>query len=473
MPSLSIIRAALSNFQGLGAISCFTLAASISRGDESLPPLPEPSSADVGEELPAPSALTPLTPEQELPNSLDTMEDPPPPETLLPPAITPTEPPESLLIDPLVEISNPLEPSYSGLNELTETPPEEHFFYRIHTKLTFDDNIFLSEDNTESDTLLRFRARAMWESGRRGRSTHWLSAYAEPSYVKFLDNDNLDSFDFRLGALYEFEKGETTINTNLTFDSNSNVDRFTSQRFEKDQTIFLTRAKHRWSNKSTLEIQLRFSHTANEQFSDVTDLGGRISTLYRITDKTDIGPFLGIKHSQSENNPSFYSIRGGAHLKYEATDKINLEAFAGIEYRDFESGRSSTHDPSFSLKAKYEKSDKLSQELTLAHRSFAAFNVNSAGYRATTLDYRAIFEVSSKIRINSNIGYEYDDYFETGLQDASLPTIHYLYAGLGLTYDWTPQHSASMNYRYRNSDSSEPNRDFSNHLLELNFSYQF
>lgn len=439
--------------------------------DPSLPaPLPEIP--------PAPSALTPIYPQQVnlIPLELTNESFQTPGEPLLPPALTPAPLPDEALTNPLVEVSNiKAEPALGSdsLTEITESPKEDHFHYHIRTKASFDNNLFLTEDNTLSDTLLRVSARATWESGRRGRSTHWLSAYAEPSYVKFLENDDLDNFDYRLGSLYEFERGDTTINATLTYDSNSDVDRFTSQRFEQNRTSLIARGNHRWSGKTILDAELLVSHTTNDQFSDVTSYGGRVSTLYHVTDKTNIGPFLGIKRSESDENPSFYSLRTGAHLKYDFTDKINLEAFGGIEYRDFESGRPASLDPSFSFRAKFEKSDKLSHELTLAHRSYASFNINSAGYRATTLDYRAVFKPSSKIRINGNLGYEYDDYFNTGLQDADLPTIKYFYAGLGLAYDWTNQHSASLGYRYRASDSTEPNRDFSSHLLEFNLGYKF
>ncbi len=363
----------------------------------------------------------------------------------------------------------PYEPADSSV----PAEPSDGFHYSLMTSASYDDNLFLSENNPVDDLKLLINPIVGWKNALPYTTRHWLSFTYSPTAQEYLDNSDLSAILQQGSAQYRLSMPRLIVDAKLSYLETSEADRFVGSFIDRSNVSLLSKATYAYSEKINVEGDLAYSRNTNGRFSDTTDYSFRISGLYRSSPKILLGPFIQIGQAEVQDSPDQLFIKTGARAIYDLSGKISVEAWGGIDHRTFSSGGLSVTEPSATLKAIYQQSEKIRHTLDVSYLLYSSFNISSAGYRAAALTYGVVYDYSDRIIFRGGIAYERDEYYTTSGSNSVEPEISFVAASLGYSYRFLENATTDLQYRFRTSDSSLIGGDFNNNEITLSLLYNF
>ena len=383
------------------------------------------------------------------------------------------------------DLNNQINPSPAPANELLPngqtTVVEElsqklwRLTFTVGTGLFYDDNIFISSNSKQPDTVFTLDAGGDFELGDyRDQTNDFLIAkYLVTGYL-YTRHTNEDSADQYALIQGQYRFSNFTFQTNLVYQYLNQPDRFvgtiTSRHFIDGNFGLL----YDVSPKTQLHAGFEQITSLYQTFLDSFEYIGRFGADYLITPKIKLGleGVVGSLH-QEGSAPSFY---GQARLRvaYAYTGKLTFRASVGEEVRHYSANHEVKGTPVFSLGADYHLFVDTVVSLT-AYRQVAASPLTAGDdFTATGVDVTLSQKFLDRFTGTVVVGYENDKYNSTGNNTANAARIdNYVYAGPTLTYTFKKWLTASVYYQFSRTASNTAGVSFTDNRIGDQISITF
>jgi hypothetical protein len=424
--------------------------------------LPEPFASNTYQDESL-SALTPLTPEP-----IDFGSD-----VIDALAASPLGP----VTDPNVDSMPPLdEPEMEAI----EVPKEaENNIWRIRpyikTGVTYDDNIFITNQNRTADIIYNVDGGFGFELGdyRDLYENYLLLEYLASGFF-FSNHPAQNSLDQSYSLLAQYRITQLAIQLESKFQSLNGADRqvgaFTSRMLFFNALRFV----YTHSEKTDLEFEINQSTSRYpEQLSSYTT-EVQLAFDYEILPKVRIGPEAIVGINQVEDSPDRLYQTLNARLNYQIAEKLNLKASGGIQVNEYTSGGEPMRIlPVFSVGSEYQLSPKTSLSVTAYRNLQASPSLAGQDFIATGAELGITQQFNQKISLSLTAGYENDTYVANSASVQASRVDNFCFLRPEVSYNFMKYLNANFSYEYRsNASTLQQDSWFDNQVnfeLSLNF----
>jgi hypothetical protein len=424
--------------------------------------LPEPFASNTYQDESL-SALTPLTPEP-----IDFGSD-----VIDALAASPLGP----VTDPNVDSMPPLdEPEMEAI----EVPKEaENNIWRIRpyikTGVTYDDNIFITNQNRTADIIYNVDGGFGFELGdyRDLYENYLLLEYLASGFF-FSNHPAQNSLDQSYSLLAQYRITQLAIQLESKFQSLNGADRqvgaFTSRMLFFNALRFV----YTHSEKTDLEFEINQSTSRYpEQLSSYTT-EVQLAFDYEILPKVRIGPEAIVGINQVEDSPNRLYQTLNARLNYQIAEKLNLKASGGIQVNEYTSGGEPMRIlPVFSVGSEYQLSPKTSLSVTAYRNLQASPSLAGQDFIATGAELGITQQFNQKISLSLTAGYENDTYVANSASVQASRVDNFCFLRPEVSYNFMRYLNANFSYEYRsNASTLQQDSWFDNQVnfeLSLNF----
>lgn len=378
----------------------------------------------------------------------------------------------------------------------------------IHPRFTagmrYDDNIYITRNNPQSDVIYSIFPAAQFIAGDRQSMAEFrvdnrdllnLSPLAFittpsenwPGHLLTLDygpranwythasrNDGVDQF-LTLNTLFPFARLILGVRQTYTYQNTQVIE---ANRLTP-QTTFNTAitSAYQLSARTSIQVNLRrdsISYQAANllgsadyrndnwfgyQFSELLNLGG--------------GATFGYVDVQNDTSQTYQQIMGRA--LYQLAEKVAVDASAGLEFRQFSTDTSGTLEPVFSLTGTYRWRPTTSFRLN-AHRWDQASVSSGYNYLMTGFSGGVNQQFLQRYSVDLSGGwdtYAYSSYTGVPQSIASRNDNNYWSVRLAFEFRFNPFLKASAYYRYAQQNYQTGNNGFTDNQIGLSATYGF
>ncbi len=357
-------------------------------------------------------------------------------------------------------------------------------YFNGSATIRYSDNLFLRDDQKESDTVFIFSPGLELAMGKRGAEFTGNIRFQEDIDL-YLEQDGIDNTKANLFANGRYDTGVFKFDAGLSF---REMDQATQDLIggqlqgklvEREVTSAYGYAEYTFSQLLSFGAGLRFDHTffqtyerrgnPNGIFSDYSVYTVPVDLFWKYSEKLDFSVgyqyrLTDISHSiDTEDN--FYNIG----IRGEITPKITGRIQAGYTNRTYDLPAGlplDDEEDSLTLVAglNYQFSPKLNFGLT-ALRDFGTSG-GGTSIEQTSISINGNYEMGRFWYASARFSYRNADYNGYDREDDTYDI------GLNLSYRANEFVSLSAGYIYMKNDSSE-NYDFSNNVVQLSASLRY
>jgi hypothetical protein len=356
-------------------------------------------------------------------------------------------------------------------SEEAETPRRFNYTLSVSVRGVYDDNIFVSSFNRQSDFY--FSIEPIITIGLGGDSSQGASGLSltyRPGLFLFIDHSDENTIQhlIRLQGLHNFGRLTVSLSQDVQIldgadlnslsdptGHNANID--VSQRTKHN--IFATLVSDTYDLTGKLFLSNSFGLTIDDyesSFIGSQNISGNLFLNYNYSEKLVIGlGGTGGYNTVDEGSPDQTYEQANLRISYGATGKISLSGSVGAEFRQFANDSSGSHiSPVFELNASYKPFDGTSISLSGDRRIQNSASLSGQDYTTTNFHLTLNQRFLRRFALGLAVGYERSQYFSTiqGLTATRDDDYYYVQPTVDATIMrwWT----AGLYYTYRKSSSS-------------------
>ena len=358
------------------------------------------------------------------------------------------------------------------------------FLFSVTTGVEYNDNIYLSQTNTQSDVIIRpqFNVNAIWPVTQ----LNTLRLDLGFGYSFYLDHPNsntngvtlapgsqlsFDIFvqDFRINLHNRFSLQQDPV-TELQVSNTANYG-----RFENTGGVSVL-----WDlNKAVLTFgydHYTYVSTANEfSYLDRNAEMLNFSAYFALSSTTGAGLETAAVYSYYSqdflNNSVAFSI--GPFVETQLTNYLKLRAAVGYQLIDFDSGggvddTNNASQPYANLLLSHRINAAITQSIAVGHE--ALLSLDSNYIVLNYVRYTATWNIIRGFLLST------EGFYESGDDDAGSPFAEQIqrYGGAAtLAYQLTPHVTLGLRYQYIQKQSDLPFRDYRQNSVSLDATYSF
>lgn len=370
------------------------------------------------------------------------------------------------------------------------------------TSLQWTSNVFRDEDD-EIDDIIWTISPGFEVNVGRGLSSADLSIITRYDIVRYNDLDQLDTELFHIRAVGSYESSRLDLNGSVSFDESktSTGDLDIQDLVESDNVAARLEGEYRLSPKFSVGSGIRYSDREyqtygqgspqGEYFADRERISIPLDVFYELTPKVDLS--LGYMYTETEvgetNPPTFGGVFTDYTSEYERTSHFfnvgargqllpKLAGFFKIGYRTNDADDSTTqlllNGVPFGTEGQTSRNDNgmlglnadftwnATPKLTARMGLSRDFGVGGEGgtNENSKIDLNASYSINANWSSQASAGYTLRDY-DSGREDNQYRL------GLRLSYVPNQHWRFSGGYNYTENDSSNDNRSYENHNLDI------
>ncbi len=395
------------------------------------------------------------------------------------------------------------------------------YAFRLSTGLTYDDNIFLTSDDTASIRRTPGAAVPINNTPRSGISRSDLYFTIDPSvslgygdfltratnyvefdynadvllYTKNTDQDTVQHF-INLQGAYHFAQVTLTlsqgvqildstevgsVNTGSQLGGSSPSTPSTQVNLDASQrtalNIFSTRlsANYAFSQKTSVDLDGYFSADDYQTLISSDTFSADSYFNYSPTGKITLG--LGVTGGyviQDESAPNEFFQEINLRLSYAATGKLSLAGTLGVESREIGGHDGGTEvTPVFDLTVSYTPFDSTSLALTASRSIETSAVLTGADFDSTGFSFTISQRFFQRVYTRLSLGYTYSSYVAAGTGASINRTDNYYFVQPALDYSIRQYLTADVFYSHRQSSSSLSGNGFSDNQIGVRLSLSF
>jgi hypothetical protein len=364
----------------------------------------------------------------------------------------------------------------------------------VSQKTTFDDNIFISHFQKQSDVYFSIAPgfAAGWGDISSALSTNTVAFsdqyvqsqapikqplegdFAYVTYTAnathFLSHDSQDSVDQdgSITAHWDFSKVVFGLSAGVETLSGPDIDVGTRTR----RTLFTldATATYKLSDKTTLDFAGDGTVREYATALSSSEWHGQVFADYQLFPKTAFGAGVVAGVRTLQTTPDQYYQQALLRATYNPTGKLSLRLNGGIEID--EAGGSTQLNPVFGLGATFtlDEADDISLDASRSTSSSPVTTGETA--ESTSVDLELRRRVYGNLSMSCSVGYQHQDFYANGLSTLTR-TDNYLFVRPSLDYSLANWAQIELAYEYHRDVSTQQSFDFGENILSLLFNFAF
>lgn len=360
-------------------------------------------------------------------------------------------------------------------------------FPSLNTTTTFDDNIFLSPSQTQSDlkTVFTPSIKAFSNLPR-----HKLDFSLSGRIVSYLENSDQNHEDYNAairGALH-FDHAHTlsaTVISGLGHEERGGLT--TPVAAAEPVPVFRHRASFGITRDvgrlyGTLsghveridyhDVQARNGTRLDQDFRDVDALGGRLQAGYRISPGFEVLGSISARRFENEGegaldfSGNYFDVRGG--VGFELGPLVNVELLAGVGSREFDAdSKSSISTAVFGGRVEWLPTRGTTVRGRVYRNIADSPDADGGAYINTGLGAEVDYEIYHNVIARAGLNYTKSEFTSTDREDDTWS------ASLGVNYLMSKNIHLSAGYRFLQRESSNSNFEATSNRFTVGATLQF
>jgi hypothetical protein len=345
---------------------------------------------------------------------------------------------------------------------------------KLAISAAYDDNIFLSPTNAESDLVTRVSPSVAYRKGDKLEGEGgYLSVAYRPTVVAYAENSSNDRIEqeasweagWRGKAIRFAYSGTARQLGDATADTGTLTD-----RSEVSNSVRIA-----WSLREKITVELAAGHDStgydSSAFADSSLSYGEVALRYAYSPKTRLGLIYKAGTFEVDGAGQQTVNRATARIEWSPTRKISVDVEAGFEHRSFDNGSDTT--PVVEARVGWQPREGTELYLSGYRREEASAFLPGQNYT----------QGGVALGISQRLGGKWTGKLETGLERAEYSRV----SGTGpagrvdrirfirpsLEYRFTDDFSMGLYYRYSENRSNNPAFGYENHSGGVEMGYQF
>lgn len=356
---------------------------------------------------------------------------------------------------------------------------KEKFHLSVGASARYDDNVYRSSSNEESDVIVSISPTLSFVSAQAGSAENTFAISYSPSYSMYFNDSDNNNLGHSLSLRLNKEMPKTSLGFNLNYSKSSGSNRFASGIIDHGSLSAGLSVSHRLTGKTSLNLGLsyNFDDFGNSALFDNNSYGVNLGLRYQFTGKISLGPYVNYRFTDlSDGGGSLdqenlgYGISGS----YQATGKTSFTGSIGSSTNGFSGVGSGSNESAltWAIGVNHRLTGKTSIRASFYRDYKASYSFEDAGYLATGISLSATHAVSDRLSMYATLAYENDDYFRATNSSYSLESDYYMLT-LGGRYRLQNGMSVGASVSYSRNDDSQPLNDFDALMFSINTSYTF
>jgi uncharacterized protein (PEP-CTERM system associated) len=360
-----------------------------------------------------------------------------------------------------------------------EPPRKFRLLLGLSASAVYDDNIFLEEEDEDSDFIFTLSPSIGAAYGDPQRN--FVELIYTPSFVFFADHSEENSVEHAVSLRGSRRTDRWLIQGNFDFralsGANSGDDadprnERVGERVDRRTYTGGLRGVYSISGKTSLEVGFAASITDYEEFFDTVDLVNQNYLDYMITGKTTVGFGFGVGYAKSEGGPEQIYEQANLRVRYSPTSKLTLRANGGVEFRQVDGGENQVNGI-FGLGVAYQPFEQTTLSLDAYRRVRPSSVVAETNYIATGVILTARQRFLQKFYFSIATGYENTEY-ESLVDDVNFSRQDdYFFVRPSIEFTIRERLSVELFYEFRSNDSTEREFEFANNRVGVRFGLTF
>ena len=347
----------------------------------------------------------------------------------------------------------------SGTN-IVETPAQQlwRLVFTFGAGMYYDDNIFITQQNQQSDTVLTIDGGTAFELGdyRNQADNYLIANYLVTGYfyTRHSYEDSADQ-DFSIQTKYRFSS--FTLDSNINYDYLKGADRLVGNGFFVSHQLIDGRSRLTYNLSPKTQLYGEFEQMTElyKNFLDSFEYTGRFGLDYQITGKILLGIQGVIGALEQDGGQSSTYVQGRLHAGYQSTEKLTFDVTVGAEFREYSSGGQPAWDPVFTLGLIYHPFVDTAFSLTAFRNEAASPLYQGEDFVGTGLSMTVSQKFIRRFQALLALGYEHDSYTSSTVNTPGAGREdNYWFARTSLSYNLRSWLTATVYYQFGRDSSS-------------------
>lgn len=351
-------------------------------------------------------------------------------------------------------------------------PRRFHYQFRLNVHSVYDDNINISQGQSESDFYTAIEPSIMLEFGDfTTRQGNFIRLDYLASVFLFADHSENDALQhvFQLEGQYQLNRLTLNLTQSIqildgtdvrsldsagNFGQQVNLDVAGRTRFN----IYTTHvnAAYYLTGKTFLSVGGDYTDSDYHNLISSDTISGNLFLNYNYGPKlvVGLGGTAGWNRVDAPTPDQTYE-QANVRVSYQVTGKIDVRASAGIEFRNFEGqGRDQYVSPVFDFGLNYLPFDGTTFSLAANRHLLNSAVLAGQDFATTSFTVSASQRLVDRISVAGSVGYENSDYFSAIAGGVSNRTDNYFFVEPSIAVRVTRFWTVGAYYLHRANDSS-------------------
>ncbi|HEY5706867.1 MAG TPA: outer membrane beta-barrel protein [Terrimicrobiaceae bacterium] len=340
-------------------------------------------------------------------------------------------------------------------------------------RLTYDDNIFISNTNRIADLIWTAGLTVSFELGDfHDLKDNYLIAEWSGAGLLYTDNPSQNAFNQSANLVGSYHWQRLTAEIESRYQYLTGPDRQIGNVASRQLIVNALHLKYDLSGKIRLTADARQSAQLYQIYLDQYEYQVKAGLDYQIFPKLGLGVegVAGVLRVQESPDQTYQQlrIRGG----YSLTGKIDIKFSGGLEFREVDDGQPLKTYPAFSLSLNYRPFDGTLISVEGYRTVFGSSSAIGQNFIATGFEVSIRQRIFQRITVTTAFGYENDDYFGTSQASQTKRVDNYFFIRPAISYALTRHAAFGIFYEFRRNESNQLVNTFFNNRAGLEFSMQ-
>ena len=353
----------------------------------------------------------------------------------------------------------------------SQKPYSLHF--RVTTRSTYDDNIFIQETNTEADLIWSIAPGVVFGLGDMAeRKGPYVAVSYDANAFLFTDHDDLNSIDHDAALRVQWTGAKLTLTGHAIFRDLTGTNNETADRINRKTYDAGLAGTYVVSDKTTLGAELsgNISDYRRQLDTEGADLRFWGDHQIGVLTKVGLGATFGFVDVSQGSAQAFQQLL--SRLNYAAGEKLDLTAQVGGELRQIEDGETQA-TPVFSLAATYSPYPLLKMRVDGYRRVQPSIVAAGANTELTGASLNVTYRFLARFEASASASYEHTEYDGVSDDTPISRDDDYFLSRFGLGYAFGDHVRVGAFYLTRTNDSTQANRSFDNNQVGVEATVSF